>query len=81
MKYKIGTRIDFIDADCGLFDFHECFKVIAYAITKDDQLVYLIWSSYSEYGNQYDFMTESELAQEIKEHLDCNYSVKIREEE
>lgn len=81
MKYKIGTRIDFIDADVGAFDYHEQFKVIAYAITKDNRVVYLIWCSYNEYGNQYEFMTEDALAKEIKDKEDCGYIVKIRGEE
>ena len=81
MKYKIGTRIDFIDEGESEEDNHEYYEITAYAITKDDRVVYLVWSSYNEYADQHELMTEEALTQEIKEHLDCNYSVKIREEE
>lgn len=77
MKYPIGTRIDFID-EGGVYEY---FEIEAYAILKDGSTVYLVWSSFSEYGNEYDFFSEEQLAQEIKERIDCGDKVKIREEE
>lgn len=81
MKYKIGTRIDFIYEGDSEDDFHEYYEIIAYAITRDAQVVYLIWSSYSEYGDEYNLMTEYKLAEEIKDKEDCGFIVKIREEQ
>ena len=81
MKYKIGTRIDFIDEGDREDDLHEYWKIIAYAITKEDQVVYLIWSSYNEYDNEYNFMTDDELSKEIKDYEYYDNIVKIKEEE
>ena len=81
MKYKIGTRIDFIKDGESESDFHEYWDIVAYAVMKDAQAVYLVWDNYNEYGNQYDFITENELSEAIKDNEDCGYIVKIREEE
>lgn len=81
MKYKIGTRIDFIYEGGSEDDFHEYYKIVAYAITKDYRVVYLIWSNYDEYDNQYHFRTENTLAEEIKDKEDCGSIIKIRDEE
>ena len=80
MKYGIGARIDFIYKDGSDDDFHEYYEIVAYAITKDGQIVYVIWSNYSEYSNEYKFMTEDKLSEEIEIREDYCI-VKIREEE
>lgn len=79
MKYKIGTVIRFLDKGKTINDFHESYTIAAYAITKDKRTVYLIWSSFNEYGNQYDFKSEEELEKEIQDNKECGYTVKIKE--
>lgn len=79
MKYKIGTRIDFIED--GEEDYCDYYEVVAYAITKDAQVVYLIWDSGGDAIDKYQFMPEDELAEVIKDYENDGYTVKIREGE
>ena len=76
MKYAIGTRIEFFD-DSGYA--YEYYDIEAYAILKDGSTVYLVWSSYAEYCNEYEFFSEEQLAQEIKERIECGNRVEIKE--
>ena len=79
MKYPIGTKIEFY-GDYDRSSPYEYFEIEAYAIFLDGSTNYLVWSSYNEYGNQYDFFSEETLALEIKERKDCGDEVKIKEE-
>ena len=67
MRYKIGTIITFKGDEGVLW---EKYQIKAYAITKDARVVYLIDSSFNEYDDQYAFLSEEELAKEIKERED-----------
>ena len=67
MKYHIGTNIVFEDK---LFAFKNKLEIKAYVITDTGEIKYLIHDQMSEYDCMYNIMSESELANEIKEKVE-----------
>ena len=67
MKYPIGTNIVFEDK---LFDFKNKLEIKAYVVTDNGEIKYLIHDQMSEYDCMYSIMSESELANEIKEKVE-----------
>lgn len=67
MKYHIGTNIVFEDK---VFDLKDKLEIKAYVVTDAGEIKYLIHDQKSEYDCMYSIMSESELANEIKEQVE-----------
>lgn len=67
MKYPIGTNIVFEDK---VFDIKYKLEIKAYVVTDVGEIKYLIHNPMSEYDCMYSIMSESELADEIKEEVE-----------
>lgn len=69
MKYSIGTNIVFEDK---LFVLKDKLEIKAYVVTDAGEIKYLIHDTKSEYDCMYIIMSESELANEIKEQVEIS---------